>query len=83
MQNPQDPNARDQFRSLALVGQLGFASGLPVILCALAGYYLERRYPMKGFLVIGGVLLGVASGMVAAYRILAPFLYQGNDDTKR
>ncbi len=80
MQTPRDPEAREQFRSIALVSQLGFASGMPVIICGLGGYWLEQQYSAKGLWVIGGVLVGVAGGLVAAFRILAPFLKMDNDD---
>lgn len=82
MLNLQDPKAREQFRAVALVSQLGLASGIPVVVCALAGYYLEQRYPAKGVIVMVCVLVGVAAGVAAAYKVVAPFLVHGNDKKK-
>lgn len=79
MLDPSDPKGREQARAVALAGQLGIAAGMPVVVTGLAGYFLEQRYPAGGLWVIGGVLLGVAAGIAAAYKILAPFLYDSHD----
>lgn len=79
MTNGRDPNSRETLRAVAMVSQLGFAAGMPVIICALGGYFLEERYPASGLWVIGGVGLGLAAGIVAAYRVLSPFLSDDND----
>lgn len=83
MLEPSDPKGgREQAHAVALAGQLGIAAGTPVVVCGLAGYFLEQRYPAGGVWVIGGVLLGVVAGIAAAYKILSPFLYHGDDGKK-
>lgn len=74
MLEPSHQKGREQARAIALAAQLGIAAGGPVVLCALAGYFLEQRYPAGGLWVVGGVLLGVAAGIAAAYKVLTPFL---------
>lgn len=82
MLKPSDTKGREQARAVALAGQLGIAAGTPVVACGLAGYFLEQRYPSGGLWVIGGVLLGVAAGIAAAYKILSPFLHDRDDGKK-
>ena len=82
MLDPSDPKGREQARAVAAAAQLGFGAGAPVVLCSLAGYFLEQRRPAGGLWVIGGVLIGIAAGVVAAYRIVAPLLNDGNHDKK-
>ncbi len=75
MSDPRDDKERGRnAAALALVGQLGFVVVTPVVVGAMAGVYLDERWGNDGWAVIGGVLIGVASGVAGAYRVVKPYL---------
>lgn len=66
-----DPKDASWVRGLALVSQLGLVFAAPVVLGALIGQALEARFAGRGLILVAGVLVGVAAGAVAAYRLIA------------
>ncbi len=75
-QEPKKP-ANDEAGSLAavvLVGQLGFVIAGPIVACTLAAFYIERRFGGGAPVIVAGVLIGVASGVFGAYRLIKPYL---------
>lgn len=66
--DPKDPS---WVQGLALVSQLGLVFAAPVVLGALIGKALDARFNAGGLILVAGVLLGVAAGAFAAYRIIA------------
>ncbi len=69
----QDPNRsqRTALTALALVGQLGLAVALPMVIGGIAGKYLDEWVDGHGIVLILMLILGIASGLYSAYRILA------------
>ncbi len=49
-------------RTLGMVGGLGFQLGLTILLGALVGYYLDRRWGTSPWLILVGTLAGTAGG---------------------
>lgn len=75
MSDPRDDKERGRnATALALVSQLGFVVVAPVVVGAMAGVYFDERWESGGWGVMGGVLIGVASGVAGAYRIVKPYL---------
>ena len=66
---------RDQgpIRTLGMIGGLGFQLGLTILLGALAGYYLDRRWGTSPWLVLVGTLAGTAVGFYEVMRALNQF----------
>lgn len=59
---------------VGMVMQLGFVFTGPVVVGTLGAYFAEQRYGGGPLLVVAGVLIGVAAGCVAAYRVIKPYL---------
>ncbi len=68
------PRAGSLFRAFALVSQLGFTVAAGLAVGMLAGLGLGRWLGGRPGFMIGGVLLGLAGGLLAAYRLLMGFL---------
>lgn len=65
-----DPNL-SVYSAAALLGQLGLVVALPIILCGVAGKYLDAWLNTRGALLLIMLLFGVAAGGYGAYRLLA------------
>lgn len=61
-------------KALALFGQLGLTVSLPLVGGALLGQYLDERWGTRGLVFVGLTLLGLASGLYAAWRQIASAL---------
>ena len=61
-------------RAAALVSQLGIVVAVPIAAGTMLGVAVDDRMGETGLFVVVGILLGVAAGMVSAYRILKPYL---------
>ena len=59
------------FSAVALLGQLGLTVALPIILCGVAGKYLDAWLHTRGVLMLLMLVLGIAAGGYGAYRLLA------------
>jgi len=57
-------------QGLALVTGLGLSVGIPIVLGALLGNYLDERYGGRGLLFVVVFLLGLAAGLYNGYRLL-------------
>lgn len=66
----------DTAAAIALVGQLGLAVALPIVIGVVGGIYARDAIGGGWGVVamLAGILLGVGGAVAAAYRILAPFL---------
>jgi ATP synthase protein I len=61
----------DVFAGLAMVGQLGFAVAVPIVLGVVVGNRLDKWLDAHGLILVALILLGVAGGVYSAYRLLA------------
>jgi ATP synthase protein I len=59
------------WRSLALLGYLGFTIAIPIAAFAIAGNWLDGVWHTGHVFVLIGLLLGLISGIYGAYRLLA------------
>ena len=71
MQRPDDSDDLRPLRALALMSEIGFGIAIPILLGVFGGNYIDERLGTGGLFLVGGVLLGVASGMYNAYRLIA------------
>jgi Putative F0F1-ATPase subunit Ca2+/Mg2+ transporter len=62
------------FMALGMVGQLGFAVSIPMVLGGLAGKYLDGWLHAHGIVLILMLLCGIAGGIYGAYLVLAKAL---------
>ena len=74
----QDPHWSVVAKNLSLLGQLGLQLAVPIMVGVIGGSYVARR---TGSLVwqLVGVLLGVATGLWSAFRLLWKGLEEPGD----
>lgn len=64
------PKDRDGLQAVVVVGQLGLAITVPIVGSVALGVYVDR-----GTVVLFGcIILGIAAGVMSAYRIIKPYL---------
>jgi F0F1-type ATP synthase assembly protein I len=69
----REPRPGSQAATVREIGPyvgLGWVLAVAVVGCTLLGVYLDRRWGTGPWLTLGGVLLGVGSGMFAVLRTL-------------
>lgn len=81
MTRRNDPYRQQVFRSLALVGYLGFGMAVPVAAGAWLGHLADRSMGATGLLTVLGILMGVAAGGMSAYKIIMQALSEGTSGT--
>ena len=59
---------------LALFSEIGIVLFATTLLGVLAGYWLDRQLGTLPLLVIVGLVLGMAAGAIAVYRLITRFL---------
>lgn len=57
------------YGALALVGEIGLAVAIPIVVGVVLGQYLDRRWNTHGLVLTGLILLGIVCGAYNAYRI--------------
>jgi len=70
MGTPGKNSYKGALHALALVTELGFAIGLPIVFGAVVGNWLDKRYGGRGVIFLAVFLLGLASGLYSGYRLL-------------
>ena len=80
----EERGPRTLARALALVGQLGFTVAGGVAAGVAAGWALDRWAGTRAVFTILGILVGLAGGALAAYRLLTGFMRDAtkHDDGK-
>ena len=69
------------FKSLGLVGNLGFQIAAPLIILAIAGRALDSRFKTAPWLLLGGILLSIVlSSILITKNILS--LLSSEEDNK-
>lgn len=67
---PQDDLRSQVVRSMAITMALGIDVAVVLLICVLAGHYLDGRLHSSPWGLLTGIVLGVAGGVVTAYRLL-------------
>ena len=70
MWKKQNPLAREIIKHIGLITQLGLSIVGSILIFVLGFLYLDNKLHTEGKLIIAGVLLGVAAGILAAYRLI-------------
>ncbi len=66
-------------RYLILVTQVGFSVIVPTVLMTLLGIWLDQKLGTR-FLVIIGVVLGIAGGVTAAWHFIRRFMPENDKE---
>lgn len=74
MADPEDHDALQGLGALALVGQVGLAVAAPIVAGVVGGLFLDRFLGGTGLMLVPAILLGIAAGIVGAYRVIVTHL---------
>ncbi len=55
---------------ISLITQLGLTVISSILIFLVGAVYLEKKFQTNGILILVGVLIGVAAGVFAAYKLL-------------
>jgi F0F1-type ATP synthase assembly protein I len=70
-------------QALGAIGGLGFQFGLTILLGALLGYYLDRRWGTSPWLILAGTLAGTAAGFWQVINALKGYTGKGKGASGR
>jgi len=59
---------------ISLVKQLGLTVISLILIILLGAIYLEKKFQTDGVLILIGVLIGAAAGVLSAYKLLKRYL---------
>ena len=59
---------------ISLITQLGLTVISSILIFLVGAIYLEKKYQTDGILILIGVLVGVAVGVLSAYKLLKRYL---------
>lgn len=62
---------RNDLQALGLVVSLGLSVAVPLLVGVVLGRFLGGRFGSQAFFVAGGALLGIVSGFIQLFRLLA------------
>jgi ATP synthase protein I len=74
---PQKSNA-EIYRYLTLFSQIGLVVVSALLVCFFGFLWLDRVLHTGGVLMVVGIVVGVAAGFLAAYRLIARFFRDNN-----
>lgn len=55
-------------RNITMIGQLGLSLVVPVLLCMFLCHYLVRRFAVGAWVYIPGLILGIGSSCMTAWK---------------
>ena len=70
MKGPQDEAAREFFRSIGLVTQIGVTIVIAIGIGFAGGFYVDRWLDTGHAFLIAGILLGIGAAFWNVYRLL-------------
>jgi F0F1-type ATP synthase assembly protein I len=76
MSSPQQPqNTNKNFGYALSIGmQLGFMIALPLIICMVAGIFIDKKLGTFPIFLILSVFIGMALTIISIYKSVLPFL---------
>lgn len=77
----KETKQRQLVRAFALMTTISAYFTGPLLVGIFAGQWLEARYDGSGLYLVGGMLLGLATGIFGIYRVIRQF-YGDGDDTE-
>lgn len=76
--------SRKVWKGLASFMQLSYMILIPVVLCTLLGYFLERKWDTGGILMVICIVIGIVAGLRNLYMwILAQIRLSQKDEKRR
>jgi ATP synthase protein I len=76
----QKPPPTSVLGLLGSLSGLGFTIAIPIVLGTVVGNYLDRQFHTQALFTLLGLLLGLAAGIIGAYRLLKVFLQTDSRD---
>ncbi len=68
-------NKRENFYYvLALVGQVGYALVIPLLVFIGFGVFLDKQFNTKPFFIFLGLGIGISASLYSLYKLIKPFL---------
>ena len=64
----------DSFYALSLVGQVGYAVAIPLLIFTGGGVLLDKQFGTKPTYTLVGLIVGMVVSFFSLYQLLKPFL---------
>jgi F0F1-type ATP synthase assembly protein I len=75
-------NSSKKFYALSLAWQLGFLISVPIVGFLLLGLLADRFFHTQPVLLVVGLAVGLAVTIYEVYHLLAPLIYDNDNEEK-
>jgi ATP synthase protein I len=69
MERKPRPSSLSLMEAVGVLSGMGFVIAVPIVVFAIVGHYLDGVIHTQPFLLLLGLLLGLVTGIVGAYRL--------------
>jgi len=79
-----DKNEKSNWRqALSLLGQLGYVIAIPLVILALAGRFIDKKYGTSPWFLIAGMFLALIISTFWVYRKTAEIMNNAAEENKK
>ncbi len=76
-----DKNTKSNlWQALSLLGQLGYVIAIPLVILALIGRYIDKKYDASPWFLIAGMFLALIISTFWVYKKTAEIMKEATDD---
>lgn len=79
----ENDNKKSQLSALSIALQFGYTIAVPIVILALVGRLLDKRFDTSPWMLIGGILLSIAISSVALVMKFTKILAQINEESAK
>lgn len=62
--------ANKSLKYLVFISQVAITMLTPLALCMMAALWIRKRYPVGQWIVLAGILIGLAAGFLNVYKLM-------------
>ncbi|MFH1193472.1 MAG: AtpZ/AtpI family protein [bacterium] len=78
-----DKKKSDMWQALSLLGQLGYVIAIPLVILALGGRFIDKKYGTSPWFLIAGMFLALIISTFWVYKKTAEIMSEATEEHKK